>query len=210
MTTPVDLKSLEKKTWKSFFDDGLWDIYLGLMLGLMGVSRMLDESGLSEDQATAIHFGLLVLVMIIFFLGKRLITVPRMGRVKFKAKKRRKISGVLFISIIVGLIVWWFSASMTNASPEQQSSLKTFFPLIYALNALLVFGLIGYFASFERLYYIGVLFALPVPLDQWLYDSYGINLGYILFLIAGAIIVAVGVGYLVRFLKAYPRVQVST
>ena len=209
MTEQLDLKSLEKKAWKSFFDDGLWDIYLGLLLGLMGLSGALDKTALSEDQVMMIYLGLMFLVLAAFWLGKKFITAPRIGRVKFKAKKRRKISAVLFASVIVGLISWWFAASMTNVSPEQRASFKTLFPLIYALNALLVFGAIAYFTSFERLYFIGLMFALPVPLNQWLYDSYEINLDYILFIVPTAIIVAIGVWYFVRFLKAYPRVQES-
>ncbi len=207
MKETLDLKALEKKAWRSFFDDGLWDIYLGLLLGLMGISSFLNSTALSEDQAMMIYLGLMLLVMAAFWLGKRFVVVPRIGRVKFKSKKRRKISVVLFASVIVGLIAWWFTAGMTDVSPEQRASFKALFPMIYALNMLVVFGAIAYFTSFERLYYIGVLFALPVPLDQWLYNRYEINLDYILFVIPAAIIVVIGTWYFVRFLKTYPPAQ---
>ena len=206
MTEQIDLKALEKKAWRSFFDDGLWDIYLGMLLGLMGISSLLSGTTLSEDQATLVHVGLMLLVMIAFWLGKRFIVVPRIGRVKFQAKKSRKISVVLFISVIVGLIVWWIAADMIDTSPEQRAALNNLFPLIYALNALIVFGSIGYFTSFERLYYIGILFALPVPLDYWLYKNYNIDLDYIAFIVPAAIIVGIGIWYFVRFLKNYPPV----
>jgi len=202
----LDLKDLEKKAWKSFFDDGLWDIYLGLLLALMGISGAFDNTSLSEDQVMMIYLGLMLFVMLAFWFGKRFIVAPRIGRVKFQAKKRRKIGIVLTISVIVGLVAWWFTAGMTNVSPEQRTNFKEIFPLVYALNVLIVFSVIAYFTSFERLYYIGILFALPVPIDQWLYDSYDINLGYIAFLIPAVIIVGVGIWYFVRFLDNYPRV----
>ena len=204
MTTQLDLKALEKKAWRSFFDDGLWDIYLGLLLGLMGVSSLLDNTNLSEDQATLVYVMLMLLVMTAFWLGKRFIVVPRIGRVKFQAKKRRKIGIVLFISVVVGFIVWWLAADMIDTTPEQRATLNNIFPLIYSLNALIVFGSIAYFTSFERLYYIGVLFALPVPVDYWLYKNYDIDLDYIAFIVPAAIIVGVGVWYFVRFLRNYP------
>ncbi len=208
MAEQLDLKALERKAWRSFFDDGLWDIYLGLLLGLMGFNSLLaHKTSLSDDQSTTIYIGLMLTIMVVFWLSKRFIVVPRIGRAKFQAKKRRKINAVLFISVIVGLIAWWFAAGMINAPSDQRDNFTALFPLIFALNALLVFGLIGYFTSFERLYYIGVLFALPVPIDQWLYDSYGINLDYILFLIPAAIIVGIGIWYFIRFLKNYPPVQ---
>lgn len=207
MKDQIDLKALEKKAWKSFFDDGLWDIYLGLILALMGISSLLSHNTpLSQDQATLIYIGLMLTVMIAFWFSKRFIVAPRIGRVKFKAKKRRKISIVLFISVVVGLIAWWFTAGMTNVSPEQSANFKELFPLIFALNVLIVFGAIAYFTSFDRLYYIGVLFALPVPVDQWLFDSYGINLDHIAFLVPAAIIISVGVWYFIHFLNNYPRV----
>jgi len=205
MNNQLDLKALEQKAWKSFFDDGLWDIYLGLLLALMGISGFISHNtSLNEDQATLVYLALMVTIMAAFWVGKRFIVAPRIGRVKFQAKKRRKISAVLFVSVIVGLIAWWFAADMTSASPEQRATLKELFPLIYALNALIVFGAIAYFTSFERLYYIGILFALPVPVDQWLYDSYGINLDYIAFIVPAAIIIVIGIWYFVRFLKNYP------
>lgn len=205
MKEQIDLKALEKKAWKSFFDDGLWDIYLGLLLALMGTSSLLSHNtALNEDQATLVYLGLMLTVMIAFWFGKRFVVAPRIGRVKFQAKKRRKIGVVLVISVIVGLVAWWFTAGMTNVSPEQRINFKEIFPLVYALNALIVFSAIAYFTSFERLYYIGILFALPVPVDQWLYDSYNINLDYIAFLVPAAIIVGVGIWYFVRFLNNYP------
>ena len=198
MTEQINLKALEKKAWRSFFDDGLWDIYLGLLLGLMGIGSLLSNITHSEDQATLVYVGLMLVVMIAFWLAKRFIVVPRIGRVKFQAKKRRKIGIVLFISVIIGFIVWWLAADMIDSSPEQRATLNNLFPLIYALNALIVFGSIAYFTSFERLYYIGILFALPVPVDYWLYNSYGINLDYIAFIVPAAIIVGIGIWYFLR------------
>lgn len=212
MSDIVDLKELEKKAWKSFFDDGLWDIYLGLLLALMGISGLLDKMALSEGQSMAVYLGLMFVVMGAFIAGKKFITVPRIGRVKFGAarqKKRKKTTLVLFISVIVGLAAYWLFAGVNSGKFGQGLPLKTLFPLLYAANMLIVFGLMAYFMDFERLYFIGMMYALPVPLDRWLYTSYGINLDYLLFATPAALIVAVGIWYFVRFLKAYPRVQES-
>ncbi len=206
MKEQIDLKALEKKAWKSFFDDGLWDIYLGSLLALMGISGALDNTALSEDQIMMVYLGLMMFVMLAFWAGKRYIVVPRIGQAKFKKQKRRKVSVILILSVVVGLVAWWFTAGMGDVSPEQRTSFKEIFPLVYALNNIIVFSAIAYFTSFERLYYIGILFALPVPIDQWLYDSYNINLDYIAFIVPALLIVTVGIVYFVRFLKNYPRV----
>ena len=41
MTEPLNLKEIEKKAWRSTFEDGLWDIYLGSLFFIMGVSPLL-------------------------------------------------------------------------------------------------------------------------------------------------------------------------
>ena len=77
MSEKLNLKELERKAWRSFFDDGLWDIFLGLLLASMGVSGLLDHSSLTDDWGMTIYIGLLVVIMLSFWLARRLITVPR-------------------------------------------------------------------------------------------------------------------------------------
>ncbi len=37
MNDAMDLKMLEKNAWRSFHQDGLWDIYLGLILWALAI-----------------------------------------------------------------------------------------------------------------------------------------------------------------------------
>ncbi|MBT3339107.1 MAG: hypothetical protein HN560_08175 [Anaerolineae bacterium] len=210
MEENMDLKALEKKAWKTFFDDGLWDIYLGLLLALMGISALLDKTALSEGQSMGVYIGLMLIVMAAFFAGKKFITVPRMGHVKFGAtrqKKQKNLRLILFLSFAVGLAAYWLFEGVNSGSIETDFSLNNIFPLIYAGNMVIVFGLMAYFMDFERLYFIGLMYALPVPLDRWLYASYGIDLDYLFFALPASLVVIVGIWYLVRFLKTYPHVQ---
>ena len=211
MSEKLNLKELERKAWRSFFDDGLWDIYLGLLLGLMGTSGLLDRSGLSESWAMGIYIGMLALVMLAFWAGKRFITVPRIGLVKFgRARKVRRIKTalVLFASVVFGLVVMQVtSAAKQGAAPNIQWG--ALLPAIWALNMLVVFGLMGYFLDFQRLYFIGLLYAITIPLNEILLTQTGVKFGPYLFLVFGAIIVVVGIVYLLRFLQNYPVVQVD-
>lgn len=58
MTEKVDLRELEKKAWKSTFQDGLWDIYFGLLFMGMGLYRIPQLFGLDNT------FILIMLLMI--------------------------------------------------------------------------------------------------------------------------------------------------
>jgi hypothetical protein len=153
MSEKLNLKELERKAWRSFFDDGLWDIYLGLLLGLMGISGLLDRSGLSESWAMGIYIGLLALVMLAFWASKRFITVPRIGLVKFgRARKVRRIKTalVLFTSVVFGLVVLQVTTAIKHGAVPN-IPWGTLLPAIWALNMLVVFGLMGYFLDFQRL-----------------------------------------------------------
>ena len=90
MSEKLNLKELERKAWRSFFDDGLWDIYLGLLLALLGVSAFLDRLELTEAVVMGIYIGLLIVVMLGMWAAKRFITVPRLGRVKFGAERQKR------------------------------------------------------------------------------------------------------------------------
>ena len=80
-------------------------------------------------------------------------------------------------------------------------------PAAWALNMLLVFGLMGYFLEFERLYFIGLVYAVVLPLDYILQETIELHIVPYMFAAAGMLIVAVGFVYLLRFLRNYPVIQ---
>lgn len=210
MSEKLNLKELERKAWRSFFDDGLWDIYLGTLLALMGISVLMDTLDLTEVQHMGIYIGLLIVSMVGLWAAKRFITLPRLGRVKFgtkRQKSRKKTSLVLFASVVLGLILFLLLGGVARGDISHDLSLDSIIPGVWALNMLLVFGLGGYFLEFERLYLIGLLYAIVLPLDFILRESSGLRIVQYMFIIAGLIIIAVGSIYLKRFLRSYPLIQ---
>ncbi len=74
-------------------------------------------------------------------------------------------------------------------------------PAIWAVNMLVLFGLGAYFLDYNRLYLIGVLYALPVPVDFWLRELAGVRLGFIVFAVPAAVILIMGLVVFIRFLR---------
>jgi len=209
MSEKLNLKELERRAWRSFFDDGLWDIYLGLLLALMGISGLLDRSGLTEGAGMSIYIGLLAVVMAAFWAAKRFITVPRIGQVKFgreRKVRRIKTALVLFASVVFGLVVMLL-ASRARQDGSLEIFGSAFLPVVWAINMLVVFGAMGYFLDFERLYFIGLMYAITIPLNEILISLANVRIGPYLFFGCGSIIVAVGIFYLARFLQNYPVIQ---
>jgi len=206
MSQNISLKELERKAWRSVFQDGLWDIYLGLLLLAMAIWALLSDVGFSESLGMAIFIGLEVLAMLVLWAGKKIITVPRMGRVKFGPKRKAKLNWVrvvLFISVLMGAGVFLAALAMRSNRPEWLNA-AFFFPAAWMVNTMVVFSLGAYFLDFNRLYLIGVMYALPVPLDIMFRKLADIDLSFIAFGIPAAVILIVGLVVFVRFLRDYP------
>ena len=206
MSQNISLKELERKAWTSYFQDGLWDIYLGLLLLAMAIWALLSDVGFSESLGMAIFIGLEVLAMLVLWVGKKIITVPRMGRVKFGRRRKAKLNWVrvvLLLSVLVGAGVFVAGLAMRGNLSERLNA-AFFFPAAWMVNALVVFSLGAYFLDFNRLYLIGVMYALPVPLDIMFLKFVDIDLSFIAFGVPAMVILIVGLVMLARFLRDYP------
>ena len=82
-----------------------------------------------------------------------------------------------------------------------------FFPAAWVVNAMVVFSLGAYFLEFNRLYLIGVMYALPVPLDIVFHEFAGIDLTFFAFAVPAAVILLMGTVVFIRFPRDYPVVS---
>ena len=211
MSQTINLRELERKAWSSVFQDGLWDIYLGLLLLAMAFEALLSDVGFSESWGMATCIGLDVLAMLVLWAGKKIITVPRMGRVKFGPKRKTRLTWVifvLFISVLVGAGVFLAASAMCGSRPGWLNA-AFFAPAVWVVNAIVVFSLGAYFLDFSRLYLVGVMYALPVPLDIMFRKLTDVDLSFMAFGVPAAVILFVGLVMFVRFLREYPLLAVE-
>jgi hypothetical protein len=205
--TVFNLTEIEKKAYRSTFQDGLWDIFLGSQLLILSVSALLSNMGLTKK----LHMGLLillqVLVVLAFTIGKRRITIPRMGFVKFGPKRKRKIKKsrvILLISVVAGVVVFLVASAFIQSNPAGRSKLLLLAPVAWVINSVVIFSLLAYYMDFTRLYLYGVLFALPVPVGIAIKQFTDQNLNHVVFAVPGIAMLIVGTVLLVRFLRDYP------
>ena len=94
MAETINLKAIERRAWTSYFEDGLWDIFLGAMLLIGGIRSVTDY----------VWYTFLILPLILVLpLGKRFTTTPRLGLVKFgrsRKGKQEKAVVALIISVL--------------------------------------------------------------------------------------------------------------
>lgn len=204
MAEELNLKEIEKKIWTSYFEDGLWDIFLGLILVNLGISPFFESIGIPSPFSYLI---LLVVAYTIFYIGKKYVTLPRMGQVKFGSQrqaKRKKISILLILSVVGGLLLIVFP--ITNIM-----LLNSSIPLaaiLFMINAIVVFGFMAYLLDFPRLYLYGIFFAASILLIEISKPSFGSEYDNIIgFGTFGSIIVIIGLFYFIKFLRKYKPID---
>ncbi len=202
MTEKIDLKKIEKKAWKSYHQDGLWDIFLGLILLNFGIAPLLEE--ITGTTYLLSYIIILVVAFIIFYSGKKYITTPKLGRVGFgteRKSKTKKTSIVLTISVVLGLIVFIIA---TNTLPIIGTI--HFGAIVFGINAIIVFSLMAYYLDFNRLYLYGWFFGASIALSEISYNYVGYTYDNIIgFGLFAGIMIIIGLAYLIRFMQKYPN-----
>lgn len=202
----VDIEKIEKRTVQSFYDDGLTEIALGLILLLLGgyfLAQDLAPEGSAVGGVLSVAFilvvisaGFLVNRLLRFF--KRRITYPRTGYVAFKKKEpspKRRIA-----TAVVAMIISASLAALYSISP----SFKILYP---ALNGLLFAVAVLLFANKVGLVRFFVLSAASVVIGfavtaAGIGDLKGISLYYLFF---GAAVLVSGLLALTLYLRRNPR-----
>jgi hypothetical protein len=203
MQSSFDLKNVERQAWTAYYQDGLWDIYLGLLLFVAALmSTTLD--GLENTLVRLLLYaGLAGGSYLLFWAGRRFLTFPRLGRARFGAERRRKkarLSWVMAGFVALNLLL----LALTAAANRDPQTWGRWMPSGWALM-LLVGGFIGsvmactaYFNDFTRGYYIAAVFALTFPAAE-VFNSSAV------FWVGGALVLLPGLVLLTRFLAAHPR-----
>ncbi len=196
----LNLKEIERRAYRSTFQDGLWDIYLGLVFTNFALGALLDRLELSEGPRMALTLGYFAIIMVLFIGAKRYVTMPRMGQVRFGPQRKRKLNKariVLGASVLLGLAA--FLSAGADVAPSVDALV-----IIFAANILIVLGATAYFMDYERLYLWAILFALSLPVGEILKEYADLSDPALVFFVSGGIATVTGALLFIRFLRDYP------
>jgi hypothetical protein len=211
----LNIKALEKKAFRSFFRDGIYDVFLGTILLSFGLPLILIEFGWLHYKTMAIPLIISVILnvgaLLFFVFGKKYITAPRLGIVHFGKTRKRKMMHVtllLAISVLIGVVT--FFLTQFKVLPVGGKTGIPAVGIIFGIQALIVFSLAAYFMDFTRLYLYAFLFAAALPLTLWLKKNAVLAYPslYVFSLTAGPMLV-IGWILFVRFLRQYPHKPTS-
>lgn len=207
MTQPTDLKLLERDAFRKFYEDGLLDVFFGLMLVTMSTGALVTAWLDSEAVGLLAMLGIAVVLVTLFKVARRRLLRARLGEFKPGPERRRRISAtrlVLLGSVLVGVVAFAMGA-MAYSGGIPLASVGVLLPLLWFANAVVVMGAMAYYLDVPRFAVYGVLFGIAMPLLIWPDVLWGISVPvWVAYGIPGALIVVLGLLTLRRFLRRYP------
>ena len=201
MNTDFDLKSIERKAFHAFLNDGLLEMFIGILLLCMAAGDILDVIGVSYRWT----YLAITAAVLAFIWAKKRITRPRIGYVVFGEKRRAKRRKLLTLIILVQvltlgiLVAVWTGrgpagpVSGWGAMARQMAAGFFFFTLPFGAMAWFLadlWMLIPALLGFAQEAFHGFL---PKPWIALLTCGVG-----------GTALVVIGAVLLIRFVRKYP------
>jgi len=202
MSQKISLKEAERQAFRSTYNDGLWDIFLGCIFLTFLIALYLSPI-LGDFWSSVAQLPFWALAFLAIWLLRRYVVAPRIGRVTFgQARKARlkKFTLVLLAINVLAFILGLIAALSFGSVPGQVTG------IIFGMFLLMGFSLAAYFLDFNRLYIYGLLVGLSPMIGEWLWtNGYATHHGFpITFGTSAGIMILVGLAVFVRFLRDNP------
>ena len=202
MSQPISLKDIERKAFRSVFDDGLWDIFIGCFFLIFVIGPFLSPY-LGDFWSTVIFLPFWGAVYLIIVLVRKFVVFPRTGEMKIGPVRRVKIMRFSLIMLVLNtlsVVLGFVFAAEVFTVPGQWIS------VVMGIIMLTFFTALGYFLDVHRLYVYGLIVGVSPVIGEWLW-SRGLTSHHGLPLIFGAVsavMILVGAAILVRLIRANP------
>jgi hypothetical protein len=202
MSKKNSLRAIEKKTYMSYHQDGLIDIFVGFYILLFGVGILLRT--VTEFSTWFIIPAIFPSIMVPIWISfKRRITIPRIGYVKFGLRSANKLMAVFLGLTVAGLgvfMVFGLGGSMGQSwAIAVMDLIISNSMIIIGISAVLISSLFAYSMGLKRLYVYGLVTLVMFLVGHFM----AIQFEYFLLTIGFAIVIY-GFVLLRQFLQKYP------
>ena len=208
MSEEIDLKKLEKKTWKSTYEDGLWDVYFGFLIFGFALVFIAEYLGIPEPFGLMIILSSLYIIpILLLILGKKYITQKRIGYAKFGTRRKRtkvRLFYFLIANVIISIIFAIFTPlGIFGLLPLEGIIVPLFIGFVFIAFPLCI---LAYFLEYTRLYIYSIVYGFGFTFSELIYPLVGTPLDLFLsFGLPGILIALIGVYYFTNFLRKYPK-----
>ena len=197
MNQKINLKEIERKAYTSYHQDGVIDITIAVVILLFSVMMLGDIyllgsiGGVSGILAVSLYAGL-----------KKLLTVPRIGYVKFPQQRAQRMVAIAValgtLSALMGLVA--VLQTMSQGTPEWLVFLIENYMLTIGTAVAALFLLAGYAFKTKRIYAYALLTLVLFVAGHFIYFPL-----YYYLTALGIILLACGLFLMIRFVSKYPK-----
>jgi len=199
MVERINLKKIERKAYTSYHQDGLVDVFAGVLILSFGLWLILDM----------VWMGWILWFVVIsaYAAAKRVLTIPRIGFVKFAPHRVKAL-------VTIAVIVFSLFALLGAVAFMQVEGGGTPIWLLFAIeNYMLVIGVsgatlfcvVGYTFRVKRMYAYALLTLIMFVTGHFLYFPL-----YYYMTLLGTLILFSGLAMLIRFIRRHPLSATDT
>lgn len=205
----LSLRAMEARSWKAWQQDGLFDMYFGILFLAIGVSALVEALGAPAPVRLATLVVLQFGGVLLFWLARRRYTTPRQGAVRFAPPRVRRTYTLRFaLAACVLLLAGLVASTALGLSPLHCFSQLGAYALPTAVAVVVGLPLVAIatFLQFPRVLVHAALFITA----GFALTAAGHNFmspipGAIAFGACGSTSFAIGTFYFVRFLRRVPE-----
>jgi hypothetical protein len=201
MVHKFSLKEIERRAFQFTFQDGLWDIFVGIIYLNFAITANINDWIMSDFWSSIVMLPVNLLGIAGVYAAKKHIITPRIGLVQFsqrRKKRLRNLTTVLVITLIFGVVLGGYGFYM--------ETVWVIFPIMFAMLNITIFSIAAYSLDVSRFYLYGVWFGLSLPIGDLLkrYTDLGIRHSSFPFYFTASATIIVGLLLFLRFLRSYP------
>ena len=198
MTQTTDLEMLERKAYLSYADDGLVEMFLGLVILIFGLGLIIRQ----PLAGSIIPIGIVAVWPVL----KKTLTLPRLGFVKFGPGRQSRLKRAKVFFVVLGVLYVFLgvaaSWSFNNTMLWRTGPLQRFGFLPFGIIGASALAALAYWEQVHR--YLLYVFLIPIVLIAGpllhIEPPY-----YLMFL--GAAIMVPGMVVFASFLQKHPRIE---
>jgi hypothetical protein len=193
-----DLKRIERSTYRSVADSGLWDIFLASMVAMFAIAPSLSVY-LGDFWSSAVFLPVFLAFIVVIRVVQVRVIQPRIGTVEFARPRLRRLYGLTVVMLVVNIAAFIGGLVAATRAPAVQGQVVS---LTLSLVLLVGFSLAALFLAIPRVFFYGVLLAAAPPIGEALFvRGYASHHGFpVVFGVCATVILVSGIVRFVRFL----------
>jgi len=204
MNTKTSLREVERRTYMSYHQDGLIDIFVGIYVLLFALGILLVT--VTDFSTWFVIPAIFPAIMVpIWISAKKRITMPRIGYVKFGTRGANKLMAIFIGLTVAGLgtfMVFTFASKSQAWALTLRNLIVPNGMIIIGISAAAISSLFAYTMGLKRLYAYGILTLVLCLAGHFTI----IPFGYLLVIISLVIIIS-GFVLLMQFIRKHPLLQ---